>query len=238
MSSMAFLPILLMVIILLFGYQMMNHKKGAIMIGRNIHFKIVVIFIAILIVTTVIAEAYHSKIDSAITPKVVENHYEAYYQIEDEIINHGSVDPDLLLEKRTHAAGKTLTIQWEDDSYENYHQSIYIERKAPGDQTIEEFIYKPILIANEFDFSQMVNTPKPIWSENKMFIPKKPVNNTITFTTYHDAALLQQLTKTQQLQSNDYGFSSEYRHLIIHLKIPADLEVVASDEGSLYFIDE
>ena len=238
MSSMAFLPILLMVIILLFGYQMMNRKKGAITIGRNIHFKIVVIFIAALIVTTVIAEAYHSKIDSAITPKVVENHYEAYYQIEDEIINHGSVDPDLLLEKRTHAAGKTLTIQWEDDSYENYHQSIYIERKAPGDQTIDEFIYKPILIANEIDFSHVLNVPKPIWSENKMVIPEKPVNNKITFTSYHEVALLQQLTKTQQFQSNDYGFSSEYRPLIIHLKVPADLEVLYSEDESPFFIDE
>jgi len=227
-----------MVIILLFCYQMMNRKKGAIMIGRNIHFKIVVIFIAALIVTTVIAEAYHSKIDSAMMPEIAKNQYEEFYSIEDKIINHEAVNPDLLLEKRTHLAGKTLTIQREDDSYENYHQSIYIERKAPGDQTIEEFIYKPMLIANEFDFSHVLNVPKPIWSENKMVIPKKPVNKTITFTSYHEVALLQQLTKTQQLQSNDYGFSSEYRHLIIHLKIPADLEVVASDEGSLYFIDE
>jgi len=153
-------------------------------------------------------------------------------------LSERSVDPDLLLEKRTHPAGKTLTIQWEDDSYGNYQQSIYIERKAPGDQTIEEFIYKPMLIANEIDFSHVLNVPKPIWSENEMVVPKNPVNNKIAFTSYHDAALLQQLTKTQQLQSNDYGFSSEYRPLIIHLKVPADLEVLYSEDESPYFIDE
>ena len=134
-------------------------------------------------------------------------------------LNHEAIDPALLLEKRIHPAGQTLTIQWENDQIpDGPSPFIYIERKESGDQTIEEFLYKPLLIVDNYDFSNSIVVAKPVWAENKMTIPKKQINGTTNATFFYDATLLQQLTKNRHLQSS--GYSSEYRSLIIHLKIP------------------
>ena len=77
---------------------------------------------------------------------------------------------------------------------------VYIERKQTGDQTIEEFIYKPLFIVDEYDFSNALDIAKPVWTENTMTLPKKPVGDTTIATFFYDAALLQQLTKNRQFQ--------------------------------------
>jgi hypothetical protein len=75
----------------------------------------------------------------------------------------------------------------------------------------------------------------PIWTDNKMTIPEKPINEKTIATFFYDANLLQQLMKNRILQDN--GHFSEYRGLIIHLKIPADLEIIDSNEDFLNFVD-
>ncbi|WP_172372470.1 hypothetical protein [Sporosarcina jiandibaonis] len=249
------LPIILIIIIVLvLAYQMTksNNQKAAFVIKRNVHFKLVAFFIVFLIMTTVVTEIFYSKINSATPPDKIENHYdeeynssipleetenyhEEYNSIEYQIMNHEDIDSDLLLEKRTHPAGQTLTIQWEHDFYEGNSPFIYIERKQTGDQRIEEFLYKPLLIVDDYDFSNAVDVTKPIWTDNKMTIPEKAINDTTVATFFYDAGLIQQLMKSRQLQST--GYSSEYRAPIIHLKIPAELEIVDSDEDYLYFVD-
>jgi hypothetical protein len=251
------LPILLIIIIVLvLAYQMTKseNQKVTFVVQRNLHFKLVAFFIVFLILTTVIAELFYSKINSATSPHKVESQYdegynpttpyeesgnhhysEAYISIEDQIMNREAVDQDLLLEKRTHTAGKSLTIQWLHNPYEGHSASVYIERKETGDQTIEEFIYKPLLVVDGYDFANFMDVTIPIWTDNKMTIPEKPINEKTIATFFYDANLLQQLMKNRILQDN--GHFSEYRGLIIHLKIPADLEIIDSNEDFLNFVD-
>ena len=235
----AIIPISLIVVIFILGNYAMNPKnqKSAFTISRRTHYKLFVFFIVFLLMATVIAEIFDSKINSAPPLEKVENNRNnvGFDSIDNQIVNHEAVDPALLLEKRTHPAGQTLTIQWEQNPYEGNSPFIYIERKQAGDQTIEEFLYKPLLIVDNYNFSNAVDVTKPIWTENTMTIHKNAMNETTLATFFYDAALLQQLTKKRQLQSN--GYSSEYRSTIIHLKIPADLEIVDTNEDFLYFID-
>ena len=240
MNNITLVPILFIVVIVIFSYQMMKRKnqKSAIIIGRNTHFKILACYIAVLFTTLVFAEIFYSKINSASPPKKVEYHHgQDHNSIDNQIMNHEPIDPDALIEKRTHPAGQTLSIQWAYDPYEDNSPFIYIERKQTGDQTIEEFIYKPLLIVEEYDFSNALDIAKPVWTDDTMTFPKSPVSDTTIATFFYDAALVQQLTKNPQFQTDDYSYSSEYRSLIIHLKIPADLKIVDTDEDFLFFVD-
>ena len=234
------ITILLIVVILILGFNAMKpeNQKSAFVISRRTHYKLLAFFIAFLIMATVIAEIFNSKINSAIPlEKVGNNHYnEEFDSIDNQIVNREAVDPALLLEKRTHPAGQSLTIK-----FENNHLSdgptpfIYIERKEAGDQTIEEFLYKPLLIVDDYNFSNAIDVAKPIWTENKMTLPQQSINDIANATFFYDASLLQQLTKNRHLQSN--GFSSMHRTLTIHLKIPADLQIVDTDEDYIFFIE-
>ena len=235
------IPILLIAVILMLGYRALkpkNQKRSAFVISRRTHYKILAFFIAVLIIATVITEIFISKINSATPLEKVEYHSnEEFNSIDTQIVNHEAVNPDLLLEKRIHPAGQTLTIQWDNDPYSGSGPTpfIYIERKEAGDQTIEEFLYKPLLIVDDYDFSNAIDVAKPIWTENKMTIPHQSINDTMNATFYYDAYLLQQLTKNRHQQSS--GYSSEYRTLTIYLKVPADLKIVDTDEDYIYFVD-
>ena len=186
----ALIPILLIVIILALGYHAMkpkNQKRSAFVISRSTHYKLLAFFIAFLILATVLTEIFISKIDSATPLEKIEYHSNEYLNsIDNQIVNHEAVDPTLLLEKRIHPAGQTLTIQWENDQYPGNGPTpfIYIERKEAGDQTIEEFLYKPILIVDDYDFSNSIDVPKPIWTENKLTIPQHSINETLNATFF------------------------------------------------------
>ncbi|WP_210470559.1 hypothetical protein [Sporosarcina sp. 6E9] len=237
--NIALVPIIIIVGILILGYRMMKQKnrKAAIIIGRNTHFKVLAIFIGVLFVSVVVTEVFYPKINSAAHPKKIER-YDEGYSIEDDIFNQKAIHSDLLLEKRTHPAGQTLTFRWENNPYEGSSPVIYIERKRSGDQTIEEFLYKPLLIVDDYDFSNYIDIAKPVWTKNTMTLPKKPRSersDTTIATSFYDAALLQQLMKNRQFQSN--SFSSEHRSLIIHIKIPANLKIIDTDEDLLYFVN-
>ena len=140
----AIIPISLIVIILILGNYAMNPKnqKSAFTISRSAHYKLFVIFISFLIIATVIAETINSKINSATPPEKVESNYynEGFDSIDNQIVNHGPVDPALLLEKRTHPTGQTLMIQWAHDPYAGNSTFINIERKQPGAPTIEGYL--------------------------------------------------------------------------------------------------
>ena len=240
MTFISLVPILLIVVILIFSYQMIKRKdrKSAIIIGRNTHFKILACFIAVLFMTLILAEVFYSKINSASPLERIENrHAEEYDSIHNKILNHEAIDPDALIEKRTHPAGQTLKIQWAYDPNNGMSPYIYIERKQTGDQTIEEFIYKPHLIVDEYDFSNALDIAKPVWTGNTMTLPKEPVGDSTLATFFYESALLQQLTNYRQPRHDGYSSSSEYSSHIIHLKIPADLEIVDTDEDFLYFVD-
>ena len=238
----ALIPILLIVIILILGNYALkpkNQKRGAFVICRRTHYKLLAFFIVFLILATVLTEIFISKINSATPLETVEFSHDDYFNsIDNQIVNHEAVDPTLLLEKRIHPAGQTLTIEWENDQYPGDGPTpfIYIERKESGDQTIEEFLYKPILIVDNYNFSNSIDVTKPIWTTNKLTIPHQSINETMNAILFYDAALLQQLTKNRQHQST-VGYSSEFRSLIIHLKIPANLEIVDTNEDFLFFVD-
>ena len=86
----ALIPILLIATILILGYHAMkpkNHKKSAFVISRRTHYKILAFFIAFLIIATVIAEIFISKINSATPLERVESQYnDEFNSIDNQIV--------------------------------------------------------------------------------------------------------------------------------------------------------
>lgn len=240
MDIVSLIPFVLLILIIILISQlrkpnkMMKSKKVTIRINRRTHFKLLFSFIGLLLVLTVTVELMGFWKKSATPmPNADPSFEEMAYSIGSQIMNREKVDPTFLFEKRTHPAGETLTIHRNDE--EHYGTSIYIERRSDNDKTIEEFLYRPLLFVDGYDFSQAVNVARPIWAVGSMTIPE-PLKSDFTYVSFHEAAFLSQLTKNK---SNDIsGFGSSSSSPIIHLKIPKDLKIIDTREDELIFIDE
>ena len=245
-TTLAILPIILLLIFLFFRMnkpnKMMksNTKRSVFRISKAAHFKILIGFLGLLLLLTAIGEfveAGKQSVDPA--PRADANFQRLLDTIDDQIFNREAVDPSLLFEKRTHPIGETLIIH-NIEQNEHYFEgpTIYIERKSGNDQTIEEFVYKPLLILDSYDFSDKLHVTMPIWAEDTMTLQENPRFD-ITYTTFQEAIFLDQLTKFKSYNSQGYEFSSSSPIIIIHLKIPKDLEVISEyEEEQLIFIDE
>ena len=243
-TTLAIIPILLLLFFLIFRMnkpnKMMksNTRKFTFRISKAAHFKLLIGFLGLLLLLTAIGEFVgggRQLLEPA--PKADANFEQQFDSISDQIFNREAVDPSLLVEKRTHPVGATLTIHNKEQN-EDYFEGpdIYIERKSDNDQTIEEFVYKPLLTVNGYDFSDKVNVAMPIWTGDTMTLSENSSDD-ITYTTFQEATFLDQLTKNKSYYTggNDSTFSSP----IIHLKIPKDLEVISEyEEQQLLFIDE
>lgn len=242
--TLSFLIVLIIPLIVVFILQLnkpkkmmkSNTKKFAIRISKATHFKISIGFIVLLLVLSAISEFIGAGKESATPiPKADANYEETFDLIDSQIMNDEPVDPNLLIEKRTHQVGDTLFIHNEEEEQFYETITIYIIRKSGDDQTVEEFIYKPLLIVNGYDFSQEFDMTMPVWDTDNMTIPKQKSND-ITYTTFQESIILNQLTKFKS--SSNMGYDSALRTPIVYLKVPENLEIMSDYEDQLIFIDE
>lgn len=152
------------------------------------------------------------------------------FVIHDKIINKEKIEPSVFIEKRIYKTDNTLLIENEDNRV-----IVYIERLDGQLQTIEEFLYKPALIINYHNFSDRIKFNKPFWDGNKIIIPEQPSNN-INYVSYNDAELTNQFIKDDQ--PLDCCYYPIWSPLVVHLKVPENIEVISSNEELTYFIDE
>ena len=243
-AGLLMLPIILLLIFMIFRMnkpnKMMksNKKKFAFRNSKAAHFKILIGFLGLLLLLTAIGEfvgAGKESVEPA--PKADANFERLFDSIGDHIFNREAIDSPLLIEKRTHPIGATLTIHNKEQN-EDYFEgpTIYIERKSSNDQTIEEFVYKPLLFVDGYNFSDKVNVAMPIWTGDTMTLTEQQGYD-ITYTTFQEATFLDQLTKNKSYYTGSDG--STFSSPIIHLKIPKDLEVINEyEEEQHIFIDE
>ena len=243
-ATLLMLSIILLLIFLVFRMnkpnKMMksNTKKFAFRISKAAHFKILIGFLGLLLLLSAIGEFVGAGNRSVDPAPLADANFDLHLNsIDSQIFNRETVDPSLLVEKRTHSVGETLTIHNKEQN-EDYSEgpTIYIERKSGNDQTIEEFIYKQLLIEDGYDFSDKIHATTPIWTSDTMTLLENQKYD-ITYTAFQEATFLNQLTKSKSY--NKQGFGSFSGSPIIHLKIPQSLEVINEyEEEQLIYIDE
>ena len=210
-------------------------RRFSVQLNKSAHFKILIGFMALLVLLTIGAEFIGSGKPLVTPPPQADpNFEEEIWEIENQIMNREQVDDSFLLEKRLHPAGDALVIQQSEDPFDHPH--LYIERKNKDDQTIEEFLYKPAIFIDNYDFSDRVKVATPVWNGNIVSFPQ--VKSKVNFITFEEARTLEQLTTSSSQQVISDGYSSTSRPLIIHLILPEGLEIIADDEDYLSFIDE
>lgn len=243
-AVLVFIPIIVVTFIffLLLGSKkpnrMMKSKSASALfrINRSTHYKIVVAFIALLLVLTITIEIMEPQMQKTTPAQTVDADFSNMIEsLDGQIFNRETIDPSIILEKRTHFAGKTLTIHRNDELFDRPY--IYIERKPDNDDTIEEFLYKPILIVDDLNFSDKVNVTKPKWTEDTVTF-RKVLQTNIERINFEDASMLKQLTTMRFQPSISMGYGSMSSLPVVHLKVPKDLKIIAEDEDELIFIDE
>lgn len=229
------------IIILIYGMKkpnkMMKSKtnKVSFRMNRSTHFKILLAFIALLVVLAVTVEVFEPRRQTAAPLVKVESDYGmGIYSVGNQIMNGEKADSAFFLEKRVHLAGDTLTIKRSDEPFEG--PTVYIERKRENDGTIEEFLYKPLLTVDDYDFSDKLEVVMPVWAENTVTFPKS-LKPDIEHTNFQEATILKQLTTTRFQASISMRHGSTSIPLVVHLKVPMDLEII-DPSGEIIFIDE
>ena len=243
-STLLILPIILLLIFLILrmnkpNKMMKSHtKKFAFRISKTTHFKILIGFLGFLLLLTALGEFVGAGKRSVDPVPLADPNFDLLINsIDSQIFKREAVDPSLLVEKRTHPIGDTLTIH-DKVKNEDYFEgpTIYIERKSGNDQIIEEFVYKQLLIVDGYDFSDKVHVTMPNWTRDTMTLSEK-LSYDITYTTFQEATFLNQLTKSKSY--NKQGYESFSSYPIIHLKVPQNLEVINEyEEEQLVYIDE
>lgn len=217
--------------------QIPKTRRFSVQLSKSTHFKMLIGFMALLVLLTIVAEFVASgKPLVTPPPKADLNFEEEVWEVSNQIMDSEKIDDALLLEKRIHPAGDALVIQHSPEPYDDPH--IYIERRRKNnneDQTIEEILYKPAVLVDNYDFSDRLKIVTPVWDGNIVSFPQ--VKSKINFTTFEEATALKQLTASSSQQLISEGGFSTYRPLIIHLIVPKDLEIIA-DEDFISFIDE
>lgn len=198
------------------------------------HFKMLLAFMGLLILLTIAAEFIAPKERLVVLPPKADPYFEEeMHLIEEQIMNREKVDDSFLLEKRVHPVGNALVIQQSEKIFDN--PQIYIERKNNDDQTIEEFIYKPALLIDDYDFSELVKVALPIWTDNTISFPTE--KSAINFVSFGETTLLAQLTtSSSQLMMSD-GYFSTARLPIVHLIVPDELEIIEGNEVYPFYIE-
>src|SRR5690606_30642208 len=135
--------LLLMVLIAIAFYVLFQKYKPTSFNSRR-HFALIIgyiVFLFAVLVTTEIVERLYQPHASIADPNEF-NYDLSIGDIEE------AVHSSQFLEKRTHQADDTLTIQNEYDG-----ASLFVERRSNLEGIIEEFIFKPMLLINKRDFS-------------------------------------------------------------------------------------
>lgn len=202
-------------------------------VTSNVHFTILKSFIVLLLVMTIAVEwFYPSSEASHLPPKATESSFQD--SVFNNIIDGHKPDDSRLSEKRTHEVGNSLTI--EEIPYGNDHTDILIERKEVNDGVIEEFIYEPIFIFNDYNFSSTIGVTFPEWQEDTLTFLEEPAL-AFEFVSFETTAALNQLIDKDEVEYFSNNFSSSFSSPVIHLIVPKDLEII-DPYDQVIFVDE
>lgn len=228
--------ILLIVFVILFFLRTFKTSKRQ--MNRKITYVVFSTYVVILLVATItvgvmdkasstesprqLSSAEANSIDQALFDKILNKEF-------------SSIDPSLILESRTHQTGETLRLTRATHDRFDELPFIYIERKSENDGTIEETLYKPLLIINDLDFSDRLRYALPDWNQDEVIFRSPPATE-IVFTSYRDAFLLSQFTQNRLESRGSFGSIS--RQIIVHLLVPASMEIEADDSLMITYLEE
>lgn len=235
----AFMPILLLILLVLGAvYGGIRVRPKMWQMNRKMTYVFFSAYVVILLLAT-IAISVMDKTSSAEYPQqlTMKEADQIDQSLRDKILSKdlSSIDPSLILESRTHPTGETLRLK--NATYDSYDEppSIYIERKSEHDDLIEETIYKPLFIADNLDFSDLMGYALPEWNRDEVVFHSPPEKE-IVYTSYQDAYLLSQFTKTQAEKRGNFGGMS--RQIIVHLLVPASTEIEADDSLMITYLED
>ena len=228
LSAIGLIPFL--VIGILIWFFLRSNKRPKRRMNRKSTYVFLAAYVAILLSATLTVELVDTKFKAG-QPKAGSS--EEVDFLENAVQNGDikSIDSSKIIDKRTHAVGKTLSIT----SRDNDNTTIIVERKSGNDGLIEETIVKPLFLMGDFDFSDQVNYTKPIWEGNKVVFPTPPLTE-ITYTSYNDAYLLRQFTRIPR--QDNFSHHSQSRQIAVHLLVPKNLIITADDHLYINYINE
>ena len=229
------LSILFLVFVILFFLRTFKTSKRQ--MNRKISYVFFGAYVVILLVATIIVGVM-DKASSAESPRQLSSaKADQDSELFNKILNkeQSSIDSSLILENRTHQAENTLRLKRATHDRFDELPFIYIERKSENDGTIEETVYKPLLIINDLDFSDRLRYALPDWHQDEVIFRSPPATE-IVFTSYRDAYLLSQFTQNRLESRGSFGSIS--RQIIVHLLVPASMEIEADDSLMITYLDE
>lgn len=222
------LPILL-IIIVMWRFKRMPPSKMT--MNKKWTYLFLAAYIGVLIIATIAGDMLNSH--HLEQPKLISE--EDLNQFE-EALNIGALAtlaPSSILEKRTHEIGASLSISTNDeDSYPN----ITIEYKDVNDGLIEETIFKPQLVMDEYDLSDYFEYVLPKWTDDQVLFLVPP-SSKVALISYDSAFLLKQFTSGPR-ESFGHSNSSMSRDIIVHLRVPKDLEIIADEHLYVDYVNE
>lgn len=223
---------LLLLIGFIIWFSIRTMKTSKIQMKKKWTYLFLITYAAILLIATFTVEILHKKHASE-QPAIVSQ--EKLDLVHNAVTNGTleTVDPSQVIDKRTHTIGNILAISSQsEDSY----PYITIERKKVNDGLIEETIFKPQLIVDEFDLSDEIKYALPQWSDDQLTFNIPPLSE-IKLSLYDDAFLLKQFTSTSR-ELFGYSHSAMLSEITVHLLVPKDLTIKIDEHLNVDYIKQ
>lgn len=220
--------------LIVFGVRGRNKRQRTIFnITSKVHFTVLYSFIGLLLVMTIAVESFYTSSEASdLPPKAPESTF--HDSVFTDIIDGNKPDQSMLVTERTHEIGDKLTI--EQLSIGNDRPDLLIERKEVNDGLIEEHIYKPHFIFNDYDFSNEIGIISPTWQADTITLKDAPAFE-FEFVFYENPAILNQFIGGDDIAYFSNHFSSVFSAPVIHLLVPRDLEIIDLYDQAI-FVDE
>lgn len=221
----------LIFIALIIWYFLQGRKKPTRQLNKKWTYVFLVTYAVILIIAAISVELVDSK-SFTTQPKAKSNEY---LNLLTSAIQNGdieSIDSSNILDKRTQIIGDILLMNAQ--GYE-INSTIIVERKSENDGLIEETLIKPLLLLDDYDFSNQLKYKIPEWTTDSVTFLEPPLTE-ITYTTYQEAYLLSQFTHTSRQRNNSHHTSE--RQIAVHLLVPKDLIITADEHLYINYINE
>lgn len=222
------LPILL-IIIIMWRFKKMTPSKMT--MNKKWTYLFLAAYIVVLLIATIASDVLNSRYSEQ--PKLIS---EAELNRIDQSINNGTLAttfPSRVLDKRSHKIGVSLSISTiDEDSYPN----ITIEYKDVNDGIIEETLFMPQLVVDDYDLSDYFEYVLPKWEDDQVTFLIPP-SSKVALTSYDNSFLLKQFTSGPR-ESFGHSSSSMSRDIIVHLRVPKDLEIKADEHIYIDYVNE
>lgn len=189
--------------------------------SRKTHFTWMKVYFVLLLASLVFAELLEWNRTDTHMPKIATEE-EVEFNLYEAITHHLPIPNDMIVERRTHETNGHLTIRVESEM-----GLVLIERTQEKGTLIEETIFKPLLVANDYDLSNQLQFNKPLWQDGTMRVPKQPMNE-LQYVSYYDSIMLNLFTKERNKHFDSWGSSSQL--MMIHLRIPESVTIDADED--------